>query len=115
MVQLEHKTYDLLQRRAKRSEYLEEQIQLSQVEADRLKAETHRLEREAERLTRENEILREHYALSRQRQFGTSSERTPSGQERLFNEVEECAAPKEPASETVVSTHTRRKTKGKQE
>ena len=78
-----------------------------------LKTEMRRAEAELERLRRENEILREHYALSRQRQFGTSSEKTPTGQEMLFNEAEVCASSEETPSETEVITYTRHKPKAK--
>jgi transposase len=58
----------------------------------------------------------EHYALSRHRQFGASSEKTPVGQEQmLFDEAEACCSPGAPEPEITVNAHTRKKTRGKSE
>ncbi len=69
-----------------------------------------KLEAKAASLEQNNSILMEHYALSRQKQFGTSSEKTEVAQEQmLFNEAEACADPNAPEPEVVVNAHTRTK------
>ncbi len=135
MIEIKHTTYERTQSQATRNKQLEKEVlrltaeaaranaeaDRLKVEADALRAETQRLGKEAQQLTVNNKILMEHYLLSRQRQFGTSSEKTPKGQEMLFNEAEACAS-EVPAvqedlmsSETEVSAHTRRKAIGKRE
>src|ERR1700721_3263110 len=57
-----------------------------------------------------------HYALSRHRQFGASSEKTPVGQQQmLFDEAEACYSPGAPEPEVTVNAHTRKKTRGNRE
>lgn len=91
------------------------QAEQAKTEAKQAKAEAERLKLHTQRLEHDNSILMEHYALSRHRQFGASSERTPVGQEQmLFNEAEACASPDTPEPEVTVSAHTRtKKTRGK--
>jgi hypothetical protein len=81
MVLLEDKDYRDLKYGADRSEQLEKEMlalkTLARQKDEAAKAEIERLKREAARLLQDNKILMEHYALSRQRQFGASSEKTP--------------------------------------
>ena len=93
MVLLENKDYWDLKSGADRSEQLEKemlalqilaheaalQAEKSKADAAQAKAEIERLKREAARLEHDNRILMEHYALSRHRQFGASSEKAPIG------------------------------------
>ena len=124
MVLLEDEEFKDLKSRAdnsQRSEQLEKDLlalkALARQEAEAAKAEIARLTLEAARLKHTNNILMEHYALSRQRQFGVSSEKTPVGQEQLlFNEAEGCASPDAQEPEITVGAHTRtKKTRGKRE
>jgi transposase len=126
MVLLEDEEYrDLRSRADKRdkSEQLEKEMLALQilarektVQAEQSKAEIERLKRETQRLEHDNRILMEHYALSRQRQFGISSEKTAVGQEQMFfNEAEACASLNAPEPEITVNAHTRKKTRSKRE
>jgi transposase len=124
MVLLEDEDYRDLKSGADKSEQLEKEMLALQIlarqkdeEAAAAKAEIGRLKREAARLLEDNKILMEHYALSRHRQFGASSEKTPISQEQmLFDEAEACASPDALEPEISVSAHTRiKKTRGKRE
>ena len=66
-------------------------------------------------LAAENQWLKEQFRLAQRRQFGSSSEKTPAGQQELiFNEVEVVAEQiPEPTVETI--TYKRRKVKGQRE
>ena len=131
MVLLEDEEYRDLKSRADkidRGEQLEKELLALQVrlrqkteegkaEAARSKSAIEHLERKAANLEHNNKILMEHYALSRHRQFGASSERTEVAQEQmLFDEAEACAAPDAPEPQITVGAHTRTKrTRGKRE
>jgi transposase len=121
MVLLEDEDYRDLKSGAEKSEQLEKEMLalkiLAREAATKAEAEIERLNREAARLQHDNNILMEHYALSRHRQFGVSSEKTPVAQgQMLFDEAEACAAPDAPEPEITVSAHTRtKKTRGKRE
>src|SRR5580698_9251875 len=117
MVLLEDDDYNALKTGAEKSEQLEKEMLALQTLARENAAKIARLEAEAARLQQNNSILMEHYALSRQRQFGTSSEKTPVAQEQmLFDEAEACAALDAPEPEITISAHTRtKKTRGKRE
>ena len=119
MVLLEDTDYTALKSSADKSEQLKKEMLALKIlaheadlqaksEAKLAQAEIERLKREAARLLQDNKILMEHYALSRQRQFGASSEKTPVSQEQmLFDEAEACASPDAPEPEISVSAHTR--------
>ena len=124
MVLLEDEDYRDLKFGADKSEQLEKEMLALQilarektVQAEAAKVEIERLSLKAQRLEHDNRILMEHYALSRQRQFGVSSEKTPVGQEQmLFDEAEACYSPGAPEPEVTVNAHTRTKrTRGKRE
>ncbi len=131
MVLLEDEDYHALKAGADKSEHLEKeklalqilarektvQAEAAEAEAKHAKAEIDRLKLVAQKLEHDNKILMEHYALSRHRQFGASSERTPVGQEQmLFDEAEACSAPDAQEPEIAVGAHTRtKKPRGKRE
>src|SRR5277367_724357 len=100
MVLIEETILEDLQSQAAKSEQLEKEKLALEIlahekseEAAAAMAQVERLKLEASRLQHTNNILMEHYALSRHRQFGASSEKTPVGQEQmLFNEAEACAS-----------------------
>ena len=76
-------------------------------------------ERKIAELELQNQWLLEQLKLSKQRQYGTSSEKNLDGGEQLsiFNEAEATADPTaaEPALEQIIPEHKRRKQKGKRE
>ena len=116
MVLLEDTDYHALKSGADKSEQLEKEMLALQTrarqEAEAARAEIERLQREAVRLQHNNSILMEHYALSRHRQFGASTEKTNVAQEQmLFNEAEACASPDAPEPQITVDAHTRTKRK----
>src|SRR5580692_6515955 len=124
MVLLEDNDYNALRSGALKSEQLEKEMLALQIlarekakEAEAARAEIERLKLKTQRLEHDNSILMEHYTLSRHRQFGASSEKTPVGQEQmLFDEAEACASPDIVEPEVLVSAHTRtKKTRGKRE
>jgi transposase len=117
MVLLEDDDYNALKTGADKSEQLEKEMLALETLARENAAKIARLEAEAARLQQNNSILMEHYALSRHKQFGASSEKTDVAQEQmLFNEAEACAAPDPVEPEVLVSAHTRtKKTRGKRE
>src|SRR5580700_2670350 len=120
MVLLEDEEYRDLKSRADKSdksEQLEKEMLALEILAQENAVKIAKLQAEAARLQQTNSILMEHYALSRQRQFGVSSEKTPVAQEQmLFDEAEACAAPGAPEPGIAVSAHTRtKKTRGSRE
>ncbi len=128
MVLLEDEDYHALKSGADEGEQLKRELLALQIharqkadeaeaEAKQAKAEIERLKLVAQRLEHDNGILMEHYALSRHRQFGASSEKTPIGQvQMLFDEAEACASPDASEPEITVSAHVRtKKTRGKRE
>jgi hypothetical protein len=76
MVLLEDEDYKDLISGAQKSEQLEKEMLALQTLARENAAKIARLEAEAARLEQTNSILMEHYALSRHKQFGASSEKT---------------------------------------
>lgn len=86
----------------------EEMITISRAEYEEFQAQKERLSE----LEKQNELLLEAIRLTRQKQFGASSEKSyDDGSEQLsllFNEAEVYAEPKE-ENVTVVEAHTRRK------
>ena len=67
-------------------------------------------------LSAENQWLKEQFRLAQHRQFGPSSEHTPTEQQALvFNEAEAEASPTAPEPTIETITYHRRKTKGQRE
>ena len=116
MVLLEDTDYNTLRSAALKSEQLEKEKLALQILVRENADKITKLEAEAARLEQNNSILMEHYALSRHKQFGASSEKTPVDQEQmLFDEAEACCSPDAPEPEVTVNAHTRKKTLGKRE
>jgi transposase len=121
MVLLEDEEYRAI---VTKSEQLEKELlalktreQAAAARAEQAEAEANHAKAQMARLEQNNSILMQHYALSRQRQFGISSEKTDVAQEQmLFDEAEACASADAPEPQITVGAHTRtKKTRGKRE
>ena len=91
-------------------------VQFAEKSHDELLIEAQRLQERVAELKAENQWLKEQFQLAKHRQFGSSSEKTPVGQEALlFNEAEICSEPAIPEPPIEVATYTRKKMKGHRE